>query len=341
MSDPNTSTALVTSASAAIATIDPRAAVSMSNLDEVWKLAGACAAINLCGAKSAEDAYIRIVFGMELGMTAMQAMRSVYLVDGRPGLYAEMIVAQCLSKPTVCEYVDVVESTAKVATYRAKRVGRPEVVMSYTIEQAQAAQLTTKKNWVANPSAMLRARASSSICRAVFPDLVNGIYTPDENEEFAANAYVEPKQQVVVVQQAGKPAAATTPAIDGTREAPKATNGRRQPAPASAAPATDTAKPADATPQAAAVPATTTTNGVGPTQANDDLVLSKLRRAIGAAEKMPDAAAGLTRLDAIFEHSKVERASLSEVAAEKSTALFADARAKIQAAPASAPAVAS
>jgi hypothetical protein len=78
----------------------------------------------------------------------------------------------------------LVESTHDTATYRTHRVGEPEpVTISFTAAQAKAAGLSGKDTWQKHPDAMLRARAASSLARAVYPDLILGIYTEDEAEE--------------------------------------------------------------------------------------------------------------------------------------------------------------
>lgn len=52
--------------------------------------------------------------------------------------------------------------------------------MSYTIAQAKQAGLLGSQAWQKYPDAMLRARCLSAICRAVYPDLILGMYDPDE-----------------------------------------------------------------------------------------------------------------------------------------------------------------
>src|SRR5690606_27529948 len=44
--------------------------------------------------------------------------------------------------------------------------------------------LTGRSNWKAHPAAMLRARASAALARAVYPDVAMGIYDPDEALDF-------------------------------------------------------------------------------------------------------------------------------------------------------------
>ena len=100
---------------------------------------------------------------------------------------AQLMVALCL-KSGQFEYFERISSSATEATYEAKRKGaRSPQSVTYTIEQAKAAGLVKDKSaWVKDPESMLLARASSRLARIVAPDIVGGIYTPDEIEEASA-----------------------------------------------------------------------------------------------------------------------------------------------------------
>lgn len=130
-----------------------------------------------------EDTLVVLLKGEELGLKPMQSLGSIDVIQGKARLSAELTVALVL-KSGVCEYFDLVESTAKIATYCTKRRGSGrETTMSYTIDEAVIAGLAGKDNWKAYPAAMLRARASQALSRAVYPDLTLGLVTDDEAEE--------------------------------------------------------------------------------------------------------------------------------------------------------------
>ena len=127
-----------------------------------------------------EAAFAVIMTGRELGLTAMQSLRSIHIIEGKPTLSADLMIALVRRSP-VCEYLVLVEGTAKVATYEAKRKDSPKPTrMSFTIEDAERAGLLGKDNWRRFAPAMLRARCGSAICRAEFSDVMLGVYDPDE-----------------------------------------------------------------------------------------------------------------------------------------------------------------
>jgi len=60
-----------------------------------------------------------------------------------------------------------------------------EVELSYTIEEAKASGLIKSgSGWTKDPSAMLRARLISKAIRMLAPEVVVGVYTPEETEDF-------------------------------------------------------------------------------------------------------------------------------------------------------------
>lgn len=124
-----------------------------------------------------------IIAGHELGIGPMQALRAIHVVKGKPVLSADLMVA-LVKRSEVCSYFRLVESTNTLATYETQRRGDPvPTSLTWTIENAKTAKLTGNPTWGNHPAAMLRARCSSALARAVYPDLVMGIYDEDEGVE--------------------------------------------------------------------------------------------------------------------------------------------------------------
>jgi hypothetical protein len=129
------------------------------------------------------DTFVVLITGHELGLSPMQALRGINVVDGKPVIGADLMVALCLRTPAVCRFFRLVSSDAQSATYETHRHGQAEPArMRFTIEEAKAAGLLGKMNWQKYPAAMLRARCSSALARAVYPDLLFGVYEVDEIE---------------------------------------------------------------------------------------------------------------------------------------------------------------
>lgn len=141
------------------------------------------------------DVLVVLITGHELGLSPMQSIRGMHVIEGKAVMAAEMMAGLVRSHARTCKYLMLVESTDTVATYETHREGDPRAVqLSYTIEQAAKAGLAGKDNWKKHPAAMLRARCLTAICRAVYSDLVNGVYDPEEIETIALAATGEARR---------------------------------------------------------------------------------------------------------------------------------------------------
>ena len=150
-------------------------------ISEAQQLAKWALDSRLFGSYGSAPAILMIIMaGRELGMPTMHALRAFDVIDGKPTLKADAIRALIL-RSGKAEYFRVIERTDTVATFATKRKGDPEVVLSYSIEEARVAGLIKPgSGWVRNPADMLIARASAKLARLVYPDVVHGVYTPEE-----------------------------------------------------------------------------------------------------------------------------------------------------------------
>ncbi len=125
-----------------------------------------------------------VMLGRELGLPAMASLRGIHVIEGRHALSAQTMVALVL-KSGLAEYFEPVEFNEQHAIFETKRKGaRKEIRLEHTIQMAQTAGLVKPlSNWVKVPTDMLVARAQSRLCRLVYPDIVGGLYTPDELSE--------------------------------------------------------------------------------------------------------------------------------------------------------------
>lgn len=143
---------------------------------------------------SPEAAFTIILAGREIGLTVMQSLRLIHVIDGKISYSADLQMALCLKQPELCEYFKCLETTDKIARFETKRVGKDPQELSFTIAEAEQAQLVNKDNWRKYPKAMLRARCIAALARLVYPELMAGMYDPDELERDDA----APQQQAQV-----------------------------------------------------------------------------------------------------------------------------------------------
>jgi len=137
------------------------------------------------GAESPAQALLVMMAGRDLGFSYTQALRAFHVIKGKPSLSADGMVAACVSRKDVCEYFRPVGATNDAsATFATKRVGDPERIFTFTMEDAKRGELTGNPIWKKFPSRMLSARAKSTLAREVYPDILMGLYEPDEVDNF-------------------------------------------------------------------------------------------------------------------------------------------------------------
>lgn len=126
------------------------------------------------------DVAVQILAGQELGLAPMASIRGVHVVQGKPLLSADTMVALCLGSG-IAEYFSVVEETATQVTYETKRKGSPHPQrFTWSDDDTKNAGLNTKDNWRMHKRQMRRARCKAVLARDVYPDVLSGCYDPDE-----------------------------------------------------------------------------------------------------------------------------------------------------------------
>lgn len=128
-----------------------------------------------------EEAAAAILFGDEIGLTPTQALQSVYVISGKPALYARAMVAIVLAAG---HEIETVEKSDTVVSIRGRRRGSEQwTTETWTLARAQKAGYVNNKKYQTDPQSMLYSRAASDICRQIAPDALAGIgYTVEELE---------------------------------------------------------------------------------------------------------------------------------------------------------------
>jgi hypothetical protein len=167
--------------------------------------------------------------GRELGIGQMQALRDIFIQNGRPAMMATLM-AQLARRAG--HKVTVRSHTNTECTIQIHRRGsqRPEQPLTWTIEDAKTAGLLGKDNWRHYPKAMLWNRAVSAAVRRDCSEVLGGVlYTPEElgaGDTDVTWGEVEVDQATGEVYDSGRlggdpnpaqPAGASVPTIDQIR----------------------------------------------------------------------------------------------------------------------------
>lgn len=182
--------------STSVATIKKEATNTLSygilnpqTLDEAIRVADIMAKSSLVPKDfqgSAGNILIAMQWGMELGLAPLQAMQSIAVINGRPSMWGDAVIAIARSAAS-CEYItETIEGEGErmIATCRAKRKGQAEEVRTFSVDDAKTAGLWGKVGpWKTNPRRMLQMRARSFALRDVFADSLRGMAVAEEQQD--------------------------------------------------------------------------------------------------------------------------------------------------------------
>jgi hypothetical protein len=143
--------------------VDPRAT------DEVKEEARQLAIANATAA---------VLQGITLGLDPMTALQQIYIVKGRPGLYARIKVALLQARGHEVWTEELSDTQAVVA---GRRKGSQHIErITVTMEQARKAGWTTNEAYAKTPQDMLYARAAGRVCDRIGAAELMGIASVEE-----------------------------------------------------------------------------------------------------------------------------------------------------------------
>jgi hypothetical protein len=149
-----------------------------------------------------ESCLLAIQHGSEIGLSPMQSLQNIACINGRPSIWGDAALAVAMASP-VCEYVrEQIEGDgeAMAATCEAKRRGYEKpTVARFSVVDAKKAGLWGKSGpWTQYPRRMLQLRARGFALRDAFPDVLKGLVTAEEAQDYPAT---EPAKEAVIVRQ--------------------------------------------------------------------------------------------------------------------------------------------
>lgn len=168
----------------------PTGAFSLAprNIDEAFRLADMLADSDLVPKDfkgKPGNVLVAVQWGAEIGLKPLQALQNIAVINGRPCLWGDALIALVRSSP-LCEYVLEDADAAGTAFCRVKRRGEPEQSRTFSNADAKTAGLLGKQGpWQSNPARMKQMRARAFALRDVFPDVLKGIAVAEEVMDYA------------------------------------------------------------------------------------------------------------------------------------------------------------
>lgn len=137
--------------------------------------------------KDAPDAIlVAFQMGAELGLKPLQALQNIAVINGRPSVWGDAILALVLSHPECIDVRESMDEAGTLASCTVLRRGREPVTREFSMADAKTAGLTGKQGpWQTYPRRMLAMRARAFACRDAFADALRGITSAEEAGDLA------------------------------------------------------------------------------------------------------------------------------------------------------------
>ena len=149
--------------------------------------------------KSIAEAQVKIMAGRELGLTPLESMTNVYIVNGKVACQAKVIAG--LIKRSERYSYKVEELTDEQCTISIFEKEDLIGVSIFSMKDAARAALVNKDSWKNYPRNMLYARALSNGAKWYCPDVYSGYIVEELEDEPAKTETVTMKDDVIKTEE--------------------------------------------------------------------------------------------------------------------------------------------
>ncbi len=128
------------------------------------------------------DILIAMQMGSEIGLQPMQSLQNIAVVNGRPTIWGDAVIAICQSSGMLEDITE--EVTDDYATVTVKRAGQEPHSVTFSMADAKKAGLAGKEGpWTQYPKRMMKNRARAYALRDKFADVLSGFGITEEEKD--------------------------------------------------------------------------------------------------------------------------------------------------------------
>lgn len=180
--------------------------VDLSTMEELYRFSTAVSASGFApkGMEKPESIMIAIQHGMEIGLKPMQALQSIAVINGRPGIYGDAALAICRGSGELESFTEEIvgEGDKMEAVCSIKRKGFSDSVSRFSVSDAKQAGLWGKAGpWSQYPKRMLTFRARGFALRDSFGDYLRGLKTVEELDDYPKANKIKPMDSDLEVKE--------------------------------------------------------------------------------------------------------------------------------------------
>ncbi|WP_328186996.1 recombinase RecT [Marinobacter sp. OP 3.4] len=200
-------------------------ALQPNSMDEAFRMAEMLAGSQMVPKNyqgKPQDALVAMMMGSELGLNPIQSLANVAVINGKPAIYGDALLALVQNHPKFGgheEFCDEATMTATCTVWRKGDAAKHTVTFSQA--DAQKAGLWGKSGpWTQYPKRMLMWRARGYALRDKFADALGGLITVEEARDIPEQD-MGPAQRYEAPKDAARPALEHYPADSFEQNFPK------------------------------------------------------------------------------------------------------------------------
>jgi hypothetical protein len=165
---------------------DSDGGAALANMQDVWSFARAILESGWAPKSftNVQSIVVAIQYGAELSISPMAALQGIAVINGRPSIYGDLMLALCRRATDVWDesgFKEELDPQTSSAICQCRRKGGNTCTRSFSVEDAKRAKLWGKAGpWSDHPSRMLQMRARAFALRDTFPDVLKGTHSQEE-----------------------------------------------------------------------------------------------------------------------------------------------------------------
>jgi hypothetical protein len=133
----------------------------------------------------AADILVAVQMGAELGLKPIQALQSIAVINGKPSVYGDALLALVQAHSSFEDIKEWYDEKTNTVFCTVKRKNQTEHTVSFSIEDAKKAGLWGKTGpWTQYPKRMMQMRARGFALRDKFADALGGLITVEEAQDY-------------------------------------------------------------------------------------------------------------------------------------------------------------
>lgn len=157
--------------------------ISNEQVSSLERIAAIVAKSGMGGFKTPEQATVAMLLALAEGIPLGRIIHEYHVINGRLSLRSECMLARFQRAGGIIKYIEHSDACVSVTASHPKGGA---LTVTWTLERARKAGLTSNPTWQKHPAAMLTARAIAEAVRAVYPACLTGVMTAEEAIEIQA-----------------------------------------------------------------------------------------------------------------------------------------------------------